>query len=98
MRLENTLKFSKDDINKSILVFILLSKWMIGKSLMKQHYLKRVCEDSEIKNLGECQDLCLKYTLPLVDVFENFRKMCLTIYDLDLVKLHSIPGLHSKQF
>ena len=43
-RIENTFKLSNNDINKFILLlkkgFILMSKWMIGKSLMKQHYLK----------------------------------------------------------
>ena len=39
-------------------------------------HTKRVCEDFEIKHLGEYHDLCLKsHTLLLADVFENFRKM-----------------------
>ena len=29
----------------------------------------------------------------LTDVFENFRKMCLEIYELDPVKFISAPGL-----
>ena len=34
--------------------------------------------------------MCLKSdTLPLVDVFENFRKMCLEIYELDPSKFIS---------
>ena len=32
-------------------------------------------------------------TLVLLDVFENFRKMCLKIYHLDPVKFLSAPGL-----
>ena len=55
---------------------------------------KRVCEDFEIKNLGEYHDLHLKSdTLLLADVFENFRKMCLKIYQLDPAKFLSASGL-----
>ena len=32
-------------------------------------------------------------TLLLVDVFENFRNMCLQIYELDPAKFLSAPGL-----
>ena len=57
-------------------------------------HAKRVCKDFEIKNLGEYHDLFLKRDpLLLADVFENFRKMCLKIYHLDLVKFLSAPGL-----
>ena len=57
-------------------------------------HAKRVCKDFEIKNLGEYHDLYLKSdTLLLADVFENFRKMCLKVYQLDLVKFHPAPWL-----
>ena len=46
-------------------------------------YAKRVCKDFEIKKTGEYRDLYLKSdTLPLADVFENFRKMFLKTYHL----------------
>ena len=55
---------------------------------------KRICKDFEIKHLGEYHDLYLKSeTLLLVDVFKNFRKMCLKIYELDPVKFLSASGL-----
>ena len=39
-------------------------------------HTKRVCEDFEIKNLGEYYDLYVQSgTLLLVDIFENFRNV-----------------------
>ena len=53
-------------------------------------HAKRVCKDVEIKHSGEYHDLYLKNdTLLLADVFQNFRKMFLKIYCLDLAKLLS---------
>ena len=41
-------------------------------------HAKRVCKDFEKKNLGEYYDLYVQSdALLLVDVFENFRNMCL---------------------
>ena len=55
---------------------------------------KRVCKDFEIKNLGQYHDLYLKSNISLlVDVFENFRKICLETYHLDLVNILLAPGL-----
>ena len=48
----------------------------------------------ERKHLGGYHDLYLKIdTLLLADVFENVRKMCLKIYQLDSAKFLSSPGL-----
>ena len=55
---------------------------------------KRACNDCKIKNLGEYHDLYVQSNaLLLADVFENFRNMCLEIYELDPVKFLSAPGL-----
>ena len=57
-------------------------------------HAKRVCKDFEIKKLGEYHDLYVQSdALLLADVFENFRDICLKIYELDPAKLFSTPGL-----
>ena len=57
-------------------------------------HAKSVSKDFEIKNLGEYHDLYVpRDTLVLVDIFENFRKMCLEIYELDTAKVISALGL-----
>ena len=48
------------------------------------NHAQRVCKDFEIKNLDDYHDLYFKSNILLsADVFENFRKMCLEIYELD---------------
>ena len=57
-------------------------------------HTKRVCKDFEIPNLEEYQDLYVQSeTLLLVDVSENFRNMCLEIYELDPARFLSAPRL-----
>ena len=57
-------------------------------------HAKRVCKDFEIKNLEEYHDLYVQSnTLLLANVFENFRDMCLKIYELDFAKFLSATGL-----
>ena len=55
-------------------------------------HAKRVCKDFEIKNLGEYHKLYL-HILLLAHVFENFRKLCLEIYQLHPPKFCSVPRL-----
>ena len=48
----------------------------------------------KLKNFREYHDLFVQSdTLLVADVFENFRNMCLKIYELDLAKFLSAPGL-----
>ena len=48
----------------------------------------------KLKNLGEYHDLYAQSdTLLLADVFENFRNMCIKVYDLDPAHFLSLPGL-----
>ena len=57
-------------------------------------HAKKVCKDFEIKILREYHDLYVQSnTSLLADVFENFRNMCLKIYEPDLAKYLSAPGL-----
>ena len=45
------------------------------------------------KNLGDYHDLYVQRdTLLLADVFENFRNMCITVYELNPAHLLSAPG------
>ena len=57
-------------------------------------YAERVCKEFEIKNLGEYYNLYVQSnTLLSADAFENFRNICLKIYQLDLTCFFSVPGL-----
>ena len=57
-------------------------------------HAKRVCKDFETENLREYHDLYIQSdTLLLADVAENFRNMCLEIYELDPAKFLSATGL-----
>ena len=55
---------------------------------------KKLCDVFGIKNLGEYHDLYVQNdTLLLADIYENFRNMCIDIYELDPVYFVSAPGL-----
>ena len=57
-------------------------------------HTKRVCKNFEIENLGEYHNLYVQSDrLLLAEVFENFQKMCLEIYELDPAKKFSAPEL-----
>ena len=58
------------------------------------NHVKRFCKNFEIKDLIEYHDLYLKTDILLLDdIFENFRKMCLDIYQLDSTRFLLPPGL-----
>ena len=57
-------------------------------------HAQKVWDVVEIKNLGEHHDLYIQSdTLLLADVYENFRNMCLDIYELEPVYFVSDSGL-----
>ena len=48
----------------------------------------------KLNNLGDYHDLYVQSdTLLLADVFENFRKACIEMYELDPAHFISLPGL-----
>ena len=57
-------------------------------------HAKRVFKNLSYKNLGDYHDLYVKHdTILLADVFENFRNMCIKVYELDPAHFLSAPGL-----
>ena len=49
---------------------------------------------SKLKNLREYHDLYVQSDkLLLADAFENFRNMCIKVYELDPAHFLSLPGL-----
>ena len=53
-----------------------------------------VFKSFKLENLGYYNDLYVKSdTLLLADVFENFRDMCIKVYELDPAHFVSLPGL-----
>ena len=57
-------------------------------------HAKRVCKDFEIEILGKYYDLYVQNNiLLLADVFENFRNICLKMYELDPARFPSAPEL-----
>ena len=57
-------------------------------------HAKRVFKRLNNKTLGDYHDLYVQSdTLMLADVFENFRNMCIQVYELDPAHFLSAPGL-----
>ena len=53
----------------------------------------------KLENLGDYHDLYVQSgTLLLADVFENFRNMCIKVYELDPTHFVSLPGLGWQAF
>ena len=54
---------------------------------------KIICKHFEIKNMGEYHDLDLKIDiLLLIDIFENFRDVCMKYYGLDPAYYYTLPN------
>ena len=66
------------------------------KNIMDADYThgERACQDFKIKYLGKYHDPYVQSdTSVLGDVFENFRNMCLEIYELDPTHFLTAPRL-----
>ena len=80
-------------------LFLRIYGWYISLKYGRYYWCRlphtqKVRKDFEIKNLAEYHDLEVENDkLLLVDVFENFRNMCLKIYQLDPAKVLSTSGL-----
>ena len=57
-------------------------------------HANKVFNEFKSKHLGEYHDLYVQSdTLLLADVFENFRNMCIKVYELDSAHFSTAPGL-----
>ena len=57
-------------------------------------HAKRLFKSFTNKNVGDYHDLYVQSDiLLLADVFENFRNMCINVYELDPAHFFSAPGL-----
>ena len=67
---------------------------MEGITSVDCRHAKRVYKEFKLKNQGDYHDLYVKSgTILLADVFENFRKKYIEIYELDPAHFLSAPGL-----
>ena len=49
---------------------------------------------NSLNNLGQYHELCVQSdTLLLADVFENFRNICIKVYELDPAHFLATPGI-----
>ena len=85
-------KFNDTELPKREEFYSLLTNENISEDAYR--HAKDVWNKFNLKNMGEYHDLYLKTDiLLLVDVFENFRKTCLTYYKLDPLHYITSPGL-----
>ena len=85
-------KFNDTELPKREDFYSLLTDNNISKD--DYSHAKDVWNTFNLKNMGEYHDLYLQTDiLLLTDVFENFRKTCLTYYKLDPLHYITSPGL-----
>ena len=65
-----------------------------GTTDVDYRHANSVFKELKMINLGDYRDLYVKSdTVLLADVFENFRNMCMKIYELDPSHFLTAPGL-----
>ena len=85
-------KFNDTELPKREYFYSLLTDENISE--VDYCHAEGVWNTFNLRNMGEYHDLYLKTDiLLLVDVFENFRKTCLTYYRLDPLHYVTSPGL-----
>lgn len=85
-------KFKETELPSVDLFYSTLTNTSISESDYK--HAQDVWSHFKIKNMGEYSDLYLKTdVLLLSDVFEKFRKLCLSIYNLDCCWYLTAPSL-----
>lgn len=85
-------KFDKRELPEKEDFFTLLRNENITEE--QYQHAEKVCETFAVKTMGDYYDLPLKSDiLLLIDVFENFRKICLQNYKLDPCYDPGISGL-----
>ena len=90
--MDNWEKFDKTTIPPKEAFYSKLN--LKGISDADYEHTQKAWEVFEIKDCSKYHDLYAQSdTLLLADVFENFRNMCLEIYELDPVYFVSAPGL-----
>ena len=92
----NTSIHGKDLKKEAILSIDKYDSDLNNFKLRKEDYVhsNNVWSTFKIKNLSEYHDLYVQSdTLQLSDVFEDFRKTCLEIYELDPAGFISVPSL-----
>ena len=68
--------------------------YLIKKLFTDYRHANKVFKEFKLKHLGEYHDLYVQSdTLLLLDVFGNFRNICIKVYELDPAHFLTAPGL-----
>ena len=90
--MDNEEKFNEDSLPPMTCFYSQLTEQPI--STEDYEHAEKVWERFKMKTLGDYHDLYLKTdVLLLTDIFENFRTVCLTYYELDPAHYYTAPGL-----